>query len=141
MSEPAFFDTNILLYCYDAGAPKKRDVALALVEEYFAAKLGRLSTQVLQEFFVAVTGRTKLLNVTEAARHVGAYSALEGLVVITPEHILEAAKIHARWSVSFWDGLILAASKACGAKVLYSEDMAHGQRIGGVRIVNPFLLM
>jgi predicted nucleic acid-binding protein len=48
----AFFDTNILVYLFDAGAPRKKTVAEALFREHDSIML---STQVLQEFYVAVT--------------------------------------------------------------------------------------
>jgi predicted nucleic acid-binding protein len=43
-----------------------------------------------------------------------------------------------RYQISFWDGLILAAAEAGGAEVLYTEDLSHGQRYGGVLARNPF---
>jgi len=33
--------------------------------------------------------------------------------------------------------LILQAAESCGAAVLYSEDLASGQRYGAVEVVNP----
>jgi len=42
-------------------------------------------------------------------------------------------------SLSWYDSLIVASAieERCG--VLYSEDLQHGQRFGGLRIENPFL--
>jgi predicted nucleic acid-binding protein len=40
--------------------------------------------------------------------------------------------------LSFWDALIVVTAAKCGATVLYTEDLNHGQEILGVRIVNPF---
>ena len=39
---------------------------------------------------------------------------------------------------SFWDAMIVAAARAQGCELLYSEDMQDGRIIGGMRIVNPF---
>ena len=53
--------------------------------------------------------------------------------------ILHAAlEIEAAYGFSYWDSAIIAAARALGCRELYSEDMAHGQRIDGVVIVNPF---
>ena len=41
--------------------------------------------------------------------------------------------------LSLWDAMILAAAQASNARVLYTEDLNHGQDYGGVRAVNPFL--
>jgi predicted nucleic acid-binding protein len=39
---------------------------------------------------------------------------------------------------SFWDALIVEAARRAGATRLLTEDLRHGQVIGGVRIENPF---
>jgi predicted nucleic acid-binding protein len=41
--------------------------------------------------------------------------------------------------ISFYDALIVAAAVGAGCDTLYTEDMQHGRRIGGLAIVNPFL--
>jgi len=43
-----------------------------------------------------------------------------------------------RWRLSYWDGAILAAAEALGAKTLYSEDLGHGRLYGSVRVRDPF---
>jgi len=45
--------------------------------------------------------------------------------------------IEPRYKVSFWDALILQAAESSGAALLYSEDLAAGQRYGALRVVNP----
>src|SRR5437588_11390817 len=42
-------------------------------------------------------------------------------------------------SLSWYDSLIVASAieERCG--VIYSEDLQHGQRLGGLRVDNPFL--
>ena len=44
-----------------------------------------------------------------------------------------------RFSVSWWDALIVAAAQKCECKVLLTEDLQHGQEFGGVQVVNPFV--
>lgn len=51
----AFFDTNVLVYLFDADAPDKQERARALLQAEVARGRAVLSTQVLQEFCVAVT--------------------------------------------------------------------------------------
>ncbi len=43
-----------------------------------------------------------------------------------------------RYRIGYWDAAVLAACERLGARVLYSEDLSHGQDYGGVRVVNPF---
>ena len=50
-----FFDTNILVYLFDVDSPGKRKKARALFQKHAEAGDILLSTQVLQEFYVAVT--------------------------------------------------------------------------------------
>jgi predicted nucleic acid-binding protein len=50
-----FFDTNVLVYLFDASAPRKKARAQELLKQAVGEGLALLSTQVLQEFFVAVT--------------------------------------------------------------------------------------
>jgi len=59
------------------------------------------------------------------------------IVVNTPQSILAALGIEKRYKVSYWDALILHAAESCGATILYSEDLGHGQRYGTVEVVNP----
>jgi len=35
--------------------------------------------------------------------------------------------------------MIIASALQAGCSVLYSEDLRHGQKIGGLRIFNPFV--
>ena len=51
--------------------------------------------------------------------------------------ILEALELEERYQISFWDALVIIAAQACGAQVLYSEDLSDGQVYGSVRVVSP----
>jgi predicted nucleic acid-binding protein len=64
------------------------------------------------------------------------YSTWE-IVTNTPESVLLALDIENRYKTSFWDALILQAAERSGATILYSEDLATGQRYGAVQVVNP----
>ena len=43
-----------------------------------------------------------------------------------------------RYRISYWDGAILAAAEALGARTVYTEDLSDGQLYGSVRVTNPF---
>lgn len=49
-----------------------------------------------------------------------------------------ALEIKAAYGFSYWDSAIVAAARALGCRVLYSEDMSHGQAVEGITIINPF---
>ena len=77
-----------------------------------------------------------LLPSGEIAKLIEDYLSWE-IVINTPQSIVAALGIEARYGVSYWDALILHAAESCGAGLLYSEDLSHGQRYGAVEVVNP----
>ncbi len=132
-----FVDTNILLYAHDREAGAKHERARQLIEHLWTTGQGALSTQVLQELCVNLRRRVRHpLPGDEIAKLIEDYLRWE-IVINTPQAIMAALGIEARYKVSYWDALILHAAESCGAAVLYSEDLSHGQRYGAVEVVNP----
>ncbi len=72
----------------------------------------------------------------EIAQPIEDYLSRE-IVINTPQSIVAALGIEARYRLSYWDALILHAAESCGAAVVYSEDLSHGQRYGAVEVVDP----
>jgi predicted nucleic acid-binding protein len=139
MTGAVFVDTNILVYAHDAHAGFKRERAIAALGQLWLSGTGRLSVQVLQEFYVNVTQKLKTPIARAGAREaVGTYSAWVRHPT-TAATVLRATEIAEMAQISFWDGLILAAAEQSGADTLYTEDLNPGQWIAGVQVVNPFL--
>jgi predicted nucleic acid-binding protein len=135
----AFVDTNVLLYAHNSTEATKQPIARTLLEGLWQTRMGVISTQVLQEFYVVATGRFKRpLARNEAREIVELYSAWP-VVLLAPSIILSATQLEERHQVSFWDALILEAARVAGAERLLTEDMQHGQVIEGVRVENPFI--
>jgi len=137
MAAEFFFDTNILLYAYDTDAGEKRTRALALVGEAFKYPTRyAASVQVLQEFFVNFirAGQTD----ESAATLLDDFSRWH-IVATTHDLFLHGLQVRARWQLSLWDAMIIAAAEQAGAATLYTEDLNHGQFYGSVRAINPFL--
>ncbi|MEI6301571.1 MAG: PIN domain-containing protein [Betaproteobacteria bacterium] len=133
-----FFDTNILVYLFDADSPDKRKKARALFQRHAEAGDVLLSTQVLQEFYVAVTRKlARPLNAAVAADAVSNFAELP-LVQIDSKLILSAIHRSRNNQLSFWDALIVQAAIEGHAGTLYSEDMQHGQTFDSLRVINPF---
>jgi predicted nucleic acid-binding protein len=137
-SEPAFIDTNVLLYAHDRLSPRKSAVARNLIQEIWARKNGILSVQVLQEFYVDLIQKIPCpIPASEAEAVVREYLNWQ----VIPQNgaaVLEAIDIHRRNRISFWDALIVEGAKQSRAETIYTEDLSDGQVIEGVRIVNPF---
>lgn len=55
MSEPVFVDTSVLVYSRDAAHPEKQRKASEWMELLWETRRGRLSVQVLQEFYITTT--------------------------------------------------------------------------------------
>ncbi len=137
----SFFDTNILVYLFDADAPAKRDQARDLFRSEVDAGRFVTSTQVLQEFYVAVT--RKLVSPLAAEDAEEAVAALAELAItpIDPPLILQGIRRSREMQVSFWDALIIEAALAAGAGRLLTEDLQHGREIAGLKIENPFTML
>ena len=50
----------------------------------------------------------------------------------------QALELPTRFSLSFYDALIVAAALEAGCTRLLTEELQHGLRIEGLRIENPF---
>ncbi|MDP3001120.1 MAG: hypothetical protein Q8N47_26800 [Bryobacterales bacterium] len=49
-----------------------------------------------------------------------------------------AGRLQQRFSLSFWDALLIATGVQAGARRLYSEDFGGCRTIESLEIVNPF---
>jgi predicted nucleic acid-binding protein len=139
MSDKCFVDTNILVYAHDRSAGDKHQRAQMVLEQLWDSGQGVLSTQVLQELCINL--RRKIshpLPVNEVRLLIRDYATWE-VVTNSPESVLQALDIELRYKTSFWDALILQAAESSGASILYSEDLATGQRYRAVRVINPLI--
>lgn len=55
MSANCFVDTNILVYERDSGEPEKQVLAEQWLTQLWQHELGRISAQVMNEYYVTVT--------------------------------------------------------------------------------------
>jgi len=137
MSDKTFVDTNVLIYAHDVDAKAKHEAAKQVLQELWSERVGVLSMQVLQEFYVNVTRKIPRPLSKESARLVvSTYTAW--CVDTTPAEISSAFRIEDEAHIGFWDALIMATAIKSGATRLLSEDLNSGQAIAGVKIENPF---
>ena len=139
MSDKYFVDTNILVYAHDRSAGVKHQRAQMLLEQLWDSGQGVFSTQVLQELCINLRRKVSdPLPMEEVRLLISDYATWE-VITNTPESVLQALDIEMRYKTSFWDALILQAAESAGATILYSEDLATGQRYGAIQIVNPLI--
>jgi len=135
MSGKTFLDTNILVYAVDQDAAPRRDASRKAIESIVADGSGVISTQVMQEFYVAAT--RKLGMPPLAAKIVLKTFAVFEIVQVSPELIQDAIDCAVLNTLSFWDALIIAAAASAGCVRVYTEDLNAGQTVLGVAIENP----
>jgi predicted nucleic acid-binding protein len=138
MKGKIFVDANILVYAHDLDAAQKHHVASQVVTSLWNEKIGVLSPQVLQEFYVVATRKMAApMTPLDARAIVRAY--LPWSIGADGAMVLQASEIEERNHISFWDAMIVAAAHRAGAGRVLTEDLNHGQRIEGIVIENPFL--
>lgn len=133
-----FVDTNVLVYHRDARDPSKQRRAAEWMAHLWQTRTGRVSLQVLHEYYVTVTGRLNPGLPLEDAR-----DDVQALMSWAPAasgwDLVEGAwREQDLWGFSFWDSLIVAAARAQGCDVLLTEDLSHGQDLGGLLVLSPF---
>ena len=138
MNGPVFVDTNVLIYERDSREPTKQAAAAAWLRQLWEAKSGRLSYQVLAEFYSCVTLKLKPgMPAAEAQRHVRALVAWRPVVL--EETLLGSGwALQWRYRLNFWDALILAAAKTARCRFLLSEDFQSGQEFEDTTVLSPF---
>ena len=137
MTAPVFVDSNVFLYAMDEADPKKQQAARNWRAELWKNRLGRISFQVLSEFYVNAVGKRPGAR-DEARAEVRDLLAWNPLT--TDAALVEQGwKIQDRYQLSYWDALIVAAAKASACGYLLTEDLPAGQKLDGIEVLNPFL--
>lgn len=138
MSAPVFVDTNVLVYLRDSTEPDKQRCAAEWMAYLWDSGEGRLSVQVLQEYYVTVTA--KLDPGMPAGNARDDVSALRTWRPLEPDlDLVEGAwGIQDRFDFSFWDALIVASAQRLGCGTLLTEDLQDAQDLEGLVVRSPF---
>ena len=94
-----------------------------------------ISTQILQEFYVACTTKLKIKPILVK----GIMHGFENMEVVSvgPELIGDAIDTSIQYKLSFWDSLVIVSAESAKCQFLYTEDLNEGQIVRSVRIQNP----
>ena len=131
-----FVDTNLLLYTLDSTNLAKQAAALSWRDALWQHRAGRLSWQVLHEFYANATGKMGSPAATVRLM-VESYAQWQTIGFSLPL-VKRAWHWVDRAGISYWDALILAAAERSACEWLLSEDFQDGRKYGTVRVVNPF---
>lgn len=133
-----FVDTNLLVYARDSRDARRQQRAEEWLAHLWRHRLGRLSLQVLQEYYVSVTQKLKPGMEHDAARR-DVRDLWHWVPPSSGVGLLEAAwTLQDQFSLSWWDALIVSSAQLAGCDTLLSEDFQHGQQFGALRVSNPF---
>ncbi len=130
-----FIDTNVWLYAFiESSDVQKRTTAKAVVQSCDVV----ISTQVVNETCVNLLKKTSLQEV-EIRRLVTAFYAKYAVAQVERGVLLTASELREKYSLSFWDSLVVSSAISSNAEILYSEDMQNGLVVENKLIImNPF---
>ncbi len=135
-----FVDTNVLLCADDAHDLPRQARAREWLQALWQRRAGRLSTQVLGDYYVTAT-RTFGMPLGDARAKVRRFQLWQPWQ-IDHQTVETAWGVEARFGLNYWDALIVAAAAQSGATHVLTVDLQptqHLQQIDGVTILNPFL--
>jgi predicted nucleic acid-binding protein len=138
MSDPdgtrAFVDTNIWLYAFiETQDASRHECAETVIRNCTPV----LSTQVINEVCVNLLRRAAFTE-DDLSQLIEAFYDDYYVVVPSRQVLIDASRLRRRYSLSFWDSMIVASAMSAKVSVLYSEDMQDGLVINGqLKIVNP----
>lgn len=132
-----FVDTNVLIYAEDRAHADKHRAARTWLRTLWLNHRGRLSNQVLNEFYANATRKLKpAMPAGDARAEVRRYQRWQPWAI---DHatVESAWSIESRFGLAYMDALVVAAAKAQGCELLLSLELAHGLQLDSVQILNP----
>ena len=136
MKTDYFLDSNILIYAAlgrETEEAKRRKASELILAGGFG-----ISGQVLTEFYTNVTRKSAIPLSAEEALEWVEHLCMQPCVPVDATLVKNGIVMSERYRISYWDGAILAAAEALGARTVYTEDLSDGQLYGSVRVTNPF---
>lgn len=134
-------DTNVFVYAIDSDEPVKQAKAHNLFQR-LATPGGStvLPWQVAGELLSNLRKRESAgrMSASDVEAHFGNFLAMFSLVMPNVQVLTTYFDLHARFSLSHWDSMLLAACKEAGVTTLFSEDLDGGTNYDGLTVVNPF---
>jgi len=134
-------DTNILVYFVDCDEPVKRVKAIELINRLIEEDAEAvLLWQVAAEFLNCLRRweREGRIGRRETLGNLEQVEAMFRYVLPVQAVLWKSLDLSARYSLSHWDSMVLAACIEAGVHTLYSEDFASGSQYDSVTVINPF---
>ena len=136
--ERIFVDTSVLAHAHDLDSGVKRAIAEQVLKQLWQDETGVLSTQVLQEFYAALTGAIASPVPRRAARDLMHAYSVWPVVTLDATDVHAASDVEERYRISFRDAMIVVAARKSGATLLLSGTLQPYRPITGLELQNPF---
>ena len=135
MNDRAFIDSNIFIYYQTSKDPARKEIVDDTLDFFECIA----STQVLKEI-CNVLSKKFSVPALEIEKFIKTIITLYQVVLVDNDLIIAALHIKDRYSISFYDSLMVAAALKADCKYLISEDMQDGLIIDRkLTIVNIFI--
>jgi predicted nucleic acid-binding protein len=96
-----------------------------------------VSTQVINEVAVNLLKKASYAE-DDLRKLITSFYSRYRVIEIDHTSLVRASELRERYTLSFWDSLIIASALASDASIVYSEDMQDGLIVEGrVTIINP----
>jgi predicted nucleic acid-binding protein len=138
MTDRVFVDTNVLVYSRDASEPTKQKQAMEWMTFLWSQQTGRLSFQVLSEFYVTVTSKLQPGMDPQRAREDVRLLVAWRPISVDLRLVEGAWRIQDQYKLSWWDAMIVSAAEASDCRYLLTEDLQENRSMGSVKVINPF---
>lgn len=138
MKPTRFVDTNVLVYARDASESTKQPAAERWLRLLWAARSGRVSAHVLNEYYSVVT-ETLRPGLSRDEARADVRNLMAWAPVPTDGPVVGGAwTVQDRYGLSWWDALVVSTAQVAGCAWLLTEEFQHGQVLDGVTVVDPF---
>lgn len=140
LTSPVFVDTSVLIQSEDGAFPGRRAQAMRWLQVLWQQRLGRVSSQVLNEFYRTITTRIQPpMPNGDARAEVRRYQRWSPWAI---DHatVESAWSLESRFNLPYLDALVVAAAKVQGCDLLLSLTLPHQQLYDSVTILNPLLV-
>lgn len=137
MADRVFVDASVLVAAHDLDAGERRSIAQHVVRQLWEDEVGVLSTQVLEEFYTALTTDGSQVPRRAARDLIQAYSVWP-TIVLDAADLVTACDLEERHRLRFRAATIVAAARKAGAPLLLADRIDPFRAIPGLEVRNPF---
>jgi predicted nucleic acid-binding protein len=104
----------------------------------WSEQTGRLSFQVLNEFYITVTHKLQPGMDPQSVREDVRFLLAWRPIPVDARVVEGAWRIQDRYKLSWWDALIVSAAQVSDCRYLLTEDLQEKRNMGNVEVINPF---